>query len=111
MSSESTGMTFRPTRILSVASSATLLKWINRNLEQGNKSLLIDFSGVMFMDSMGLGTLITAHKVVQKAEGKLALCGLWGQARMVFEAANMAELFEIYDSPQEFEQALVSAEA
>ena len=58
------------------------------------------------MDSMGLGTLITAHKVVQKAGGKLALCGLWGQARMVFEMSNMEELFETYETPQEFEQAL-----
>jgi anti-sigma B factor antagonist len=110
MTSKSTNITYRPTRILSVASSTTLLKWIDRNLEQGNKALLIDFSGVMFMDSMGLGTLITAHKVIQKAGGTLSLCGLWGQARMVFEMSNMDELFKVYENPEEFEQALLSSE-
>lgn len=109
MSSESTITIFQPTHILSVENSDTLLDWIDSNLAQGSKTLLIDFNHVNFMDSMGLGALVTAHKVIHKAGGRLALCRLRGQARMLFEMAGMDELFEIYASPNEFKQALAAA--
>lgn len=108
MLSESTIVIFQPTRILSVNNSVTLLSWINFNLAQGNKALLIDFSQVTFMDSMGLGTLVKAHKAMQNTGGRLALCGLRGQARMLFDMAGIDELFETYASPNEFKQALVT---
>jgi anti-sigma B factor antagonist len=98
--------TYYPTRILSVASSTSLLGWVQRQLETGCETLLIDFREVMFMDSTGLGTLITALKLVQKAEGRLALCSLGGQARMLFEMAGMESVFEIFDSPVDFEKTL-----
>ncbi|MBI4781900.1 MAG: STAS domain-containing protein [Oscillatoriophycideae cyanobacterium NC_groundwater_1537_Pr4_S-0.65um_50_18] len=99
---------FQPTRILSVSSSASLLDWVNQRLESGDRILLIDFCHVMFMDSTGLGALVTALKVAQKAEGKLVLCSLWGQARMLFNMAGMESVFEIYDGPEDFENSLSS---
>lgn len=100
--------TFQPTRILSVSSSATLLGWVQRRLKEGDKALLIDFCNVMFMDSTGLGTLVTAVKLVQQAEGRLAVCSLGGQARMLFETSGMAPIIEVFDTPEDFEQSLSS---
>lgn len=100
--------TFQPTRILSVASSASLLNWVNQRIEAGNRILIIDFCQVMFMDSTGLGTLVTALKIVQRAEGRLILYSLWGQARMMLDMAGMESVFEIYDGPVEFENSLSS---
>jgi anti-sigma B factor antagonist len=102
--------TFQPTRILSVASSASLLSWINQRLEMGDRILMIDFSQVMFMDSTGLGTLVTALKVLQSNKGRLILCSLWGQARMLLEMAGMESVFEFCDEPAEFENSLSSLE-
>jgi len=102
---------FQPTRILSVASSASLLNWVNQRLEVGDRILIIDFCQVMFMDSTGLGTLVTALKVVQRAEGRLILCSLWGQARMMLDMAGMESIFEIYGKPSEFENSLSSLES
>ncbi len=103
--------TFQPTRILSVASSASLLNWINQRIEAGDRILIIDFCQVMFMDSTGLGTLVTVLKIVQRAEGRLILCSLWGQARMMLDMAGMESVFEIYDGPVEFENSLSSLES
>jgi anti-anti-sigma factor len=100
--------TYYPTRILSVSSSTSLLGWVQRQLEAGHEILLIDFREVMFMDSTGLGTLITALKLVQKVEGRLVLCSLGGQARMLFEMAGMESVFEIFDNSVDFAKTLPS---
>ncbi|MBE9178207.1 STAS domain-containing protein [Oculatella sp. LEGE 06141] len=106
----STIRVFEPERILSSASASALMEWIDRNLYSGgSKLLLIDLQKVSFMDSNGLGALITAHNQVQQAGGKLGVCSLHGQAQMLFELANMEKFFAIYASRNEFEQAVLES--
>lgn len=102
----STMNVFLPTRILSSANTIDLLDWIHNNLDADRYCLLINLKNVLFMDSTGLTALITAQKVVSEAGGRLALCGLNGQARMLFEMANVEQMFEIYDTASEFQQAI-----
>jgi anti-anti-sigma factor len=97
---------FQPHRILSAGNASDLVEWTKQTLETGVNVLLIDFCQVMFMDSSGLGTLVSALKLVQKAEGRLALCSLSGQALMLFEMAGMEKLFETYSNLDEFKNAL-----
>jgi anti-anti-sigma factor len=92
---------FYPTRILSSANAPDLISWIQENLEAGTDQLLVNFQNVLFMDSTGLATLVTALRMVEQAGGRLALCSLSGQARMLFEIASMEKLFEIYGNPSE----------
>jgi anti-sigma B factor antagonist len=99
---------FYPTRILSSANSADVIAWVQNNLEQGKQRLLINFQDVLFMDSTGLATLVDVKKMISHVGGQLALCCLGGQARMLFEMSGMEGFFEIYDNPQEFEQATSS---
>jgi anti-anti-sigma factor len=97
---------FKPNRILSAGNASDLVDWTRQTLEAGATVLLIDFCQVMFMDSSGLGTLVSALKLVQKAEGRLALCSLSGQALMLFEMAGMEKMFETYGNLDEFKSAL-----
>jgi anti-sigma B factor antagonist len=97
---------FQPHRILSAGNATDLVDWTKQALETGTNVLLIDFCQVMFMDSSGLGTLVSALKLVQKAGGRLALCSLNGQALMLFEMAGMEKLFETYRSLDDFKSAL-----
>lgn len=100
---------FQPNRVLSASNASELADWTRQTLETGVDILLIDFCQVMFMDSSGLGTLVSALKLVQKAEGRLALCSLSGQALMLFEMAGMEKLFETYRNLDEFQSALSGA--
>ncbi|MBD2463963.1 STAS domain-containing protein [Oscillatoria sp. FACHB-1407] len=93
------------TRLLSAATAPELLYWINNILELGATHLLLDMKDVLFMDSSGLGALVIAHNRVQKAGGKLMLCSLSGQARMLFELSGMEKMFEVYSDKDAFEQA------
>jgi len=97
---------FQPNRLLSSGNAGELVAWTKQALETGVDVLLIDFCQVMFMDSSGLGTLVSALKLVQKAEGRLVLCSLGGQALMLFEMAGMEKLFETYSDLDEFKSAL-----
>lgn len=97
---------FQPKRLLSAGNAGELVAWAKQALETGADVLLIDFCQVMFMDSSGLGTLISALKLVQKAEGRLVICSLGGQALMLFEMAGMEKLFETYSNLDEFKSAL-----
>lgn len=104
----STISTFKPNRILSAANAADLIDWICFTLDSGAKILLIDLGNVPFMDSTGLGSLVTALKMVQHAQGRLALCSLTGQTQMLFEISGMGDAFEIYEDASQFQQALAA---
>ncbi|XGV99228.1 MAG: STAS domain-containing protein [Leptolyngbya sp. BL-A-14] len=101
-----TMQTFYPTRILSASTAGDLLEGIARNLEAGTINILIDFQQVMFMDSTGLSALVVALKQVRAANGRLALCGLNGQASMVLEHSGMNKVFELYETPEDFARSL-----
>ncbi|MGF1498833.1 MAG: STAS domain-containing protein [Elainellaceae cyanobacterium] len=89
-------------RILSATDAVSLTNWVSESLEYGAEALLIDMSRVSFMDSRGLGALIITHNRVTKQGGRLGICSLSGQARMLLELTNLGETFEIYGTAREF---------
>jgi anti-sigma B factor antagonist len=57
--------------------------------------LLIDFSGVEYIDSSGLATLIEYVRKIAEFDGRLALFGLKPKVRIVFELVKLNELFRL----------------
>lgn len=70
--------------------------------------VLIDFQDVTFMDSSGLGALVLALKTVRAAGGKLFICSVNDQIKMLFELTSMDRVFEIFPSREDFENAVIS---
>lgn len=70
----------------------------------GKKHILLDFAGITFMDSAGLGSLVLLLKTVRSYGGKLYLCNVNQQIQMLFELTNMDSIFEIFESPEAFLQ-------
>ncbi len=60
--------------------------------------LIIDLSGVPYMDSSGVATLVEAMKLVRNHKGSLALCGMNDRVRGIFEIARLDQYFAIHDS-------------
>ena len=60
-------------------------------------TLLIDFSGVSYVDSSGLATLVEYARLSNDYGGKMALFGLQSKVRMVFDLVRLDELFTIAD--------------
>jgi anti-sigma B factor antagonist len=57
--------------------------------------VVVDLSGVTFIDSSGLAVLIHALQEVKKYGGKLTLAGLNDNVRSIFEIARLDQVFLI----------------
>jgi anti-sigma B factor antagonist len=62
-----------------------------------NKKNLIDLSKVDFVDSAGLGSLLSCLKKAKSAGGELKIFGLTRSVRSLFELMRMQKIFSIYD--------------
>jgi anti-sigma B factor antagonist len=58
--------------------------------------LLLDFSGVNYIDSSGLATLIEYFQAVQSFKGKLALASLSPRVKNVFEIVRLEQIFSLH---------------
>ena len=59
------------------------------------KKLVLDLSGVTFMDSSGIALILRAQQRMQLLEGKLLVCGVPNQARRVLDAAGISRMVTI----------------
>ncbi|WP_255348395.1 STAS domain-containing protein [Gloeocapsa sp. PCC 7428] len=74
----------------------------------GADIVLIDLQKVNFIDSSGLGALVSAMKTVRSAGGKLFVCSVNDQVRMLFELTKMDRVFEIFADQDEFNQRVLA---
>lgn len=58
--------------------------------------ILLDLSGVTYMDSSGLAVVIEALQSVLAYGGKFGLFGLQESVRSIFEIARLDQVFEIF---------------
>ncbi len=59
--------------------------------------IVVNLTGATYIDSSGLGILMAARREALKGGGRLALCGMTKDVRMVFELTRLNKFFEIYD--------------
>lgn len=63
--------------------------------------LIVDLSGVSFMDSAALATLVQGMKHSRQAGGDLRVCSLQQPVRIIFELTRLDKAFVLYDSVKE----------
>jgi anti-sigma B factor antagonist len=90
---------------LIVGNRQELKELVQAALDQGERRLLIDFSRTGYIDSSGLGALVSISKKIREAGGELRLSGLNDDLRSLFELTKLDTLFAIAETPQ---QALAS---
>jgi len=67
-------------------------------MKNGEKKVLIDLSGVTYIDSSGLATLIEMFQRLKKIGGKLRLSSMNEKVKNVFEITKLYKLFEVFDT-------------
>jgi anti-sigma B factor antagonist len=71
-------------------------------LSEGPPRLIVDFEGVEFLDSSGLGALVAALKLARSRSGELRLvCGSQRSVRKVLEVTGLERVLDRYDSLEE----------
>jgi anti-sigma B factor antagonist len=78
---------------------AALLDLLRR---QAAPVILIDLSGVSYLDMSGLATLLETLKAAREGSVKLRLAGMSGQARALAEIAQLDTIYRNWGSEVEF---------
>ena len=68
---------------------------------QGDKKILVDFTNTGYIDSSGLGVLVSLGKRLREEGGELRLAGLNGDLRMLFELTKLDSLFAVTNTADE----------
>lgn len=69
--------------------------------DEGKCNLVIDLGAVRFIDSSGLGALVSGFKNASAREGSMKLCCLQPQVRSMFELTRLHRVFEIFPAMDE----------
>src|SRR2546427_13093374 len=70
-------------------------------LEGGSRKFVIDFTKTCYIDSSGLGVLVSLSKKVREQGGDLRLAGLNEDLQTLFELPKLDTLFSIAKTPAE----------
>jgi anti-sigma B factor antagonist len=70
-------------------------------LEGGTRRFVIDFTKTGYIDSSGLGVLVSLSKKVREQGGELRLAGLNEDLQTLFELTKLDTLFAIAKTPAE----------
>jgi anti-sigma B factor antagonist len=86
---------------LDAHNSAELKTAVQKLFEDGKKNLLVDLKDVRFIDSSGLGALVSGFKNAISHQGNLKLSSLQSQVKSMFELTRLHRVFEIFPSTAE----------
>ncbi|TPQ29084.1 STAS domain-containing protein [Methylomonas sp. EFPC3] len=76
--------------------SAELKDYLAQLIESGENRILVRLADVRFIDSSGLGALLSAYKRTAADAGQFALSNVQPQVLSMFEITRLNRVFEIY---------------
>jgi anti-sigma B factor antagonist len=74
---------------------------MNRLVRQGKRKVLLNLDEVNYVDSAGLGMLVSRFIRLQTHDGQLRLCNLHRASFRVLHVTNLLSVFKSYDSEEE----------
>ncbi len=69
---------------------------VNKLIEEGNVNFIFDFSQCDFIDSTGLGALVSIYKKCAEKSGSIKLRALNPDVEKLFKLTRLNRVFEIY---------------
>jgi anti-sigma B factor antagonist len=63
--------------------------------------VVFDLAGLQFVDSSGLGAILSCLRHLNAGGGELKLCGMSKPVRALFELVRMHKIFDIYGTKEE----------
>ncbi len=77
--------------------SSTLRDALKDALAAGNKNILLNLGEVSYIDSSGIGELVSAFTTVTNQGGKLKLNGLNKRIKDLLQITKLYTVFDVYD--------------
>lgn len=91
---------------LDAAAAPTFRQKIMDAISQGNVRLVLHIAHVSFMDSTGLGALVSTVKAARKANGDIGIVAPSPQVQKLLRLTAMDRVFRVFPSPDEALQQL-----
>ena len=70
-------------------------------LEQGNKKLVVDLGGVNYINSSGIGALVSIYSSYTNNGGKIKLCRIGKNIHNVFVITKLTSVFDVEETREE----------
>jgi anti-sigma B factor antagonist len=90
---------------LTSAGESALTDAYGRASEQGAEAVILNFSGLDYMNSSGIGLLVTLLIRTRRNHQRLLTCGLSDHYKQIFELTRLSDAISIYDSEADALQA------
>src|SRR5436309_11660982 len=81
--------------------SVALRSAIRRLLEEGKKKILLNLAGVGYIDSSGIGELVSSFTAINKEGGQLKLLNLTQKLQDLLAITKLLTVFDAYDDEPE----------
>ena len=88
-------------RLIVGLNAGALRDRITKAVASGKQNMVVNLSGVDYIDSTGLGTLVLCFNLVQKAGGALKLLKLNRRELELLVLTKLTTIFDIYNDEQD----------
>lgn len=85
---------------MDAVSAPEFAKLVKQQIDSGNKQLVLNMHNVNFVDSTGLGIIVSVFKAVAP-DGKLILSSITGMVKDLFEITRIDQVINIVETEQE----------
>lgn len=75
----------------------TLRDKVRSLLQQGHKRIIVNLAGVSYMDSAGLGELVSAHVTASRQSASLKLTNVTKRLEDLLVITKLSTVFDMYD--------------
>jgi anti-sigma B factor antagonist len=84
-------------RIVLGEESSMLRESLKQLATNGQKKVLLNLSGVSYIDSSGLGALVSGFTTISGQHGEMKLVNLTNKVRDLLQITKLLTVFEVYD--------------
>jgi anti-sigma B factor antagonist len=85
--------------------SALLRDLVRQSLGKGRKKILLNLAGITYIDSTGLGELVSGYRLMKSEDGEIKLLNL---NKKVSDLLQITKLYTVFDIHSQEAQALAS---
>ena len=64
----------------------------------GDRNMVLDFTGLQYISSAGLSSVLSAGKQIDRQGGRLILCGMPGKVKQIFTFSGFDSLFPVFET-------------
>ncbi len=79
----------------------TLKEEIQKLVEQEKYKIIMNLDRVSYVDSSGIGALISSYSNLKKFQGSMRISNVAGSVRKVFELTKLTSFFDIDDDEEQ----------